>query len=49
MTEVIPEGRRAEGIGYWGMSTMLATAVAPAVGLWVYRQGWAWLCAARPS
>ena len=45
MTEVIPEGRRAEGIGYWGMSTMLATAVAPAVGLWVYRQGWAWLCA----
>ena len=45
MTEVIPEGRRAEGIGYWGMSTMLATAVAPAVGLWVYRQGWTWLCA----
>jgi len=45
MTEVIPESRRAEGIGYWGMSTMLATAVAPAVGLWVYRHGWAWLCA----
>jgi MFS family permease len=45
MTEVIPESRRAEGIGYWGMSTMLATAVAPAVGLWIYRHGWAWLCA----
>jgi MFS family permease len=45
MTEVIPEDRRAEGIGYWGMSTMLATAIAPAVGLWVYRHGWAWLCA----
>jgi MFS family permease len=45
MTEVIPESRRAEGIGYWGMSTMLATAVAPAVGLWMYRHGWAWLCA----
>ncbi len=45
MTEVIPEERRAEGIGYWGMSTMLATAVAPAVGLWVYRHGWEWLCA----
>ena len=44
MTEVIPESRRAEGIGYWGMSTMLATAVAPAVGLWMYRHGWAWLC-----
>ena len=45
MTEVIPESRRAEGIGYWGMSTMLATAVAPAAGLWMYRHGWAWLCA----
>ena len=45
MTEVIPESRRAEGIGYWGMSTMLATATAPAVGLWMYRHGWAWLCA----
>ncbi len=45
MTEVIPEDRRAEGISYWGMSTMLATAVAPAVGLWVYHRGWAWLCA----
>lgn len=44
MTEVIPESRRAEGIGYWGMSTMLATAVSPGVGLWVYRHGWAWLC-----
>ena len=32
MTEVIPESRRAEGIGYWGMSTMLATAVAPGGG-----------------
>jgi len=45
MTEVIPESRRAEGIGYWGMSTMLATAVAPAAGLWMYRHSWAWLCA----
>jgi MFS family permease len=44
MTEVIPESRRAEGIGYWGMSTMLATAVAPAVGLSLYKLGWAWLC-----
>jgi MFS family permease len=45
MTDVIPESRRAEGIGYWGMSTMLATAVAPAVGLFMYRRGWGWLCA----
>jgi MFS family permease len=45
MTEVIPESRRAEGIGYWGMATMLATATAPAIGLWMYRHGWSWLCA----
>lgn len=44
MTEVIPESRRAEGIGYWGMATMLATAVSPGVGLWVYGHGWVWLC-----
>jgi len=44
MTEVIPESRRAEGIGYWGMATMLATAVSPGVGLWMYGHGWMWLC-----
>jgi MFS family permease len=44
MTEVIPESRRAEGIGYWGMATMLATALAPGVGLSIYHHGWAWLC-----
>jgi MFS family permease len=46
MTDVIPESRRAEGIGYWGISSMLAVAVAPGVGLWVYHHGWGWLCAA---
>jgi len=45
MTDSIPETRRAEGIGYWGMSTMLAVAMAPTVGFWMYRHGWAWLCA----
>ena len=44
MTEVIPESRRAEGIGYWGMATMLATAVSPGVGLFMYARGWVWLC-----
>jgi MFS family permease len=44
MTEVIPESRRAEGIGYWGMATMLATAVSPGVGLWLYDRSWALLC-----
>jgi len=44
MTEVIPEARRAEGIGYWGMATMLATAISPGIGLWIYQRGWVWLC-----
>ena len=35
MTDSIPESRRAEGIGYWGMSTMLAVAMAPTVGFWI--------------
>ena len=32
MTQMLPERRRAEGIGYWGLSTMAALAVAPSVG-----------------
>jgi MFS family permease len=45
MTGLIPPGRRAEGIGYWGMATVLATAFAPALGLAVYARGWTALCA----
>jgi MFS family permease len=44
MTQMLPERRRAEGIGYWGMSTMAAVAVAPSVGFVIYRYGWVWLC-----
>ena len=45
MTNMLPERRRAEGIGYWGLSTVAALAVAPPVGFWIYRRGWWWLCA----
>jgi MFS family permease len=44
MTNMLPERRRAEGIGYWGLSTVAAIAVAPTVGFWIYRRGWWWLC-----
>jgi MFS family permease len=44
VTDLMPASRRAEGIGYYGISTILAVAVAPAVGLWVYQHGWLWLC-----
>ena len=45
MTSFLPEHRRAEGIGYWGLSSVAAIAVAPPLGFWVYRYGWTWVCA----
>lgn len=45
MTNMLPEGRRAEGIGYWGLSSVAAIAVAPTMGFWIYREGWSVLCA----
>jgi MFS family permease len=44
MTDMIPESRRAEGIGYWGLSTIAAVAVAPTLGLWLYAQSWRAMC-----
>jgi MFS family permease len=44
ITDIIPAHRRAEGIGYWGMSSILSIALAPPLGLWLYQFGWIWLC-----
>lgn len=44
VTTLVPEERRAEGIGYWGLSTVLAVAVAPNIGFLIYRRGWLLLC-----
>jgi MFS family permease len=44
MTATIPPSRRAEGLGYWGLASVFAIAAAPAIGFWVYRQGWVALC-----
>jgi MFS family permease len=44
MTGVIPVARRAEGIGYWGLTSALSVAVAPPLGFWVYHHGWRALC-----
>ena len=35
--DVLPSSRRNEGIGYYGLSNNLAMAVAPTVGLFLYR------------
>lgn len=45
MTNMLPERRRAEGIGYWGLSSVAAIAVAPTMGFWIYHEGWSVLCA----
>lgn len=34
--DVLPSERRAEGIGYYGLSNNLATAISPTVGLYIY-------------
>lgn len=35
--DVVPSSRRNEGIGYFGLGNNLATAIAPTVGIFVYK------------
>jgi MFS family permease len=45
LTSLLPERRRAEGIAYWGLSSVAAVAVAPPLGFWILeRGGWRWIC-----
>ncbi len=44
MTGVLPAARRAEGIAYWGLASVIAMVIAPSVGFWMYRHSWTWLC-----
>jgi MFS family permease len=45
VTSLVPVSRRAEGMGYWGLSTVLAVSAAPTIGLWVYdKGGWTAMC-----
>jgi MFS family permease len=45
LTNMLPERRRAEGIAYWGLSSIAAIAVGPSIGFWIFRFGWGTLCA----
>jgi MFS family permease len=44
MTAALPISRRAEGLGYWGLASVLAIGTAPALGFWVFQFGWTTLC-----
>lgn len=44
MTATLPESRRAEGLGYWGLSSVIALAIAPPFGFWIFTFGWATMC-----
>jgi MFS family permease len=45
LTSLLPERRRAEGISYWGLSSVAAIAVAPPLAFWIMQHGgWRWIC-----
>ena len=45
LTSLLPAARRAEGIAYWGLSSVAAIAVAPPAAFWMLeRGGWTWIC-----
>jgi MFS family permease len=45
IVDIVPKSRRAEGLGYSGFASILAVAVAPTLGLYVFdRGGWRALC-----
>jgi len=45
LLDLVPESRRAEGVAYWGLATVGAIAVAPAIAFWLYDYGgWRSLC-----
>ena len=45
LTNLLPDLRRAEGISYWGLSSVAAIAVAPPLAFWIMQHGgWRWIC-----
>lgn len=36
--DVLPSSRRTEGIGYYGLSNNLASAISPSIGIWIYAE-----------
>jgi MFS family permease len=49
LTDLLPPERRAEGIGYWGLASIVAIAVAPRIGFSLLEKGWGSVCVAVVS
>jgi MFS family permease len=49
LTDLLPLSRRAEGIGYWGLASIVAIAVAPRIGFALLERGWGYVCASVVS
>lgn len=39
ITDIIPDARRGEGVGYYGMAMTIAMAIGPMLGVWLIRGG----------
>ena len=44
ITAILPEERRAEGLGYWSLASIFAVGIAPPLGFWMFSLGWPTLC-----
>jgi MFS family permease len=44
LLDIVPAHRRAEGMGYYGVTGLLGISMAPSIGLWMYRFGWTAVC-----
>jgi MFS family permease len=44
LTDITPDSRRAEALGYWGLATIAAVLVAPTAAFILYDRGWWVLC-----
>jgi MFS family permease len=49
LADILPPNRRGEGIGYYGVATLLAISAAPSIGLWLFEFGWEVVCFSAAS
>lgn len=47
IAQIVPQSRKGEGIGYYSLSAILATAIGPLIGIWLLKldSGFTWMFA----